>query len=112
MLDHVGIPVSDFERSKSCYEQALAPLGYALIIEPGQEVAGCGQLNKPDFWIFHRGEPGKAVHVAFAAEERATVDLRLRPVLVWRPKVGELRQEVVVWPHLVLRHPPVRQDGD
>src|SRR5829696_7477947 len=43
---------------------------------------------------------------------RAAVSLRHRPVLVWRPEVGELGEEVVVWPHLVLRHPPVRQDGD
>src|SRR5215212_2811645 len=43
---------------------------------------------------------------------RVAVSLRLRPVLVWRPEVGELGEEVVVWPHLVLRHPPVRQDGD
>ena len=74
MLDHVGIPVSDFERSKRFYEQALSPLGYALIMEPRQGVAGLGQSDKPDFWIFHQGVPGHAVHVAFAAEERATVD--------------------------------------
>ena len=40
------------------------------------------------------------------------LSLRLRPVLVWRPEVGELGEEVVVWAHLVLRHPPFRQDGD
>jgi hypothetical protein len=27
MLDHVGFPVSDFERSKRFYEEALSPLG-------------------------------------------------------------------------------------
>ena len=27
MLDHVGIEVSDYERSKAFYEAALAPLG-------------------------------------------------------------------------------------
>jgi hypothetical protein len=34
VLDHVGVPVSDFEQSKRFYEQALSPLGYELIIEP------------------------------------------------------------------------------
>ena len=32
--------------------------------------------------------------------------------LVWRPQVGELGKEVVVWPHFVLRHLPVRQEGE
>ncbi len=33
MLDHVGVEVSDFERSKSFYEQALAPLGLKVVME-------------------------------------------------------------------------------
>src|SRR5690606_19881241 len=31
VIDHVGFPVSDYERSKRFYEQALAPLGYTLV---------------------------------------------------------------------------------
>ncbi len=73
MLDHVGIPVSDFEQSKRFYEQALSPLGYRLIMEPRSGVAGLGRLGKPDFWVF-RGEPTSAVHVAFAADDRASVE--------------------------------------
>ena len=73
MLDHVGIPVSDFERSKRFYEQALCPLGYELIMEPRRGAAGLGRSGKPDFWVF-QGEPGRAVHVAFAADDRASVD--------------------------------------
>ena len=73
MLDHVGIPVSDFERSKRFYEQALSPLGYGLIMEPRRGVVGLGRSGKPDFWVF-QGEPSGAVHVAFVADERATVD--------------------------------------
>jgi len=30
MIDHVGINVSDYERSKAFYVEALAPLGYEL----------------------------------------------------------------------------------
>ncbi len=33
MLDHVGIEVSDFERSKAFYEGALEPLGIGLLME-------------------------------------------------------------------------------
>lgn len=37
MIDHVGFAVSDFERAKSFYGAALAPLGYSLIMEVGGE---------------------------------------------------------------------------
>jgi catechol 2,3-dioxygenase-like lactoylglutathione lyase family enzyme len=73
MLDHVGVPVSDFERSKRYYAQALSPLGYELIMEPSASAAGFGRRGKPDFWIA-QGEIGQAFHIAFAADDRATVD--------------------------------------
>ena len=73
MLDHVGVPVSDLGRSKRFYEEALAPLGYRLIMEHHISGVGFGQSAKPDFWI-RQGAPGAAVHVAFASEDRASVD--------------------------------------
>src|SRR5215213_3267598 len=73
MLDHIGVPVSDFERSKRFYAQALSPLGYELLMEPSVSAAGFGRRNKPDFWI-GQGEPGQAFHIAFAADNRALVD--------------------------------------
>jgi len=57
MLDHVGIPVSDFARSRRFYEQALSPLGYGLIVEPRRGAAGPGRSGKPDFWVFLREQP-------------------------------------------------------
>ena len=56
MLDHVGVPVSDFERSKRFYTEALSPLGYELIMEPSVSVAGFGGSGKPEFWI-SQGKP-------------------------------------------------------
>src|ERR687896_1149851 len=73
MLDHIGVPVSDFEQSKRFYSEALLPLGYELIMEPSVSAAGFGRWGKPDFWI-SQGEPGQAFHIAFAADDRATVD--------------------------------------
>jgi hypothetical protein len=73
VLDHIGVPVSDFEQSKRFYTEALSPLGYELIMEPGVSAAGLGRWGKPDFWI-SQGEPGQAFHIAFAADDRATVD--------------------------------------
>jgi catechol 2,3-dioxygenase-like lactoylglutathione lyase family enzyme len=73
VLDHVSLPVADLERSKRFYEEALSPLGYKLIMEHHISGVGFGQSGKPDFWI-RQGAPGAAVHVAFASDDRTTVD--------------------------------------
>jgi catechol 2,3-dioxygenase-like lactoylglutathione lyase family enzyme len=73
VLDHVGIRVSNFEQSKRFFTEALSPLGYELIMEPSVSAAGLGRQGKPDFWI-GQGDQGQPVHIAVAAEDRATVD--------------------------------------
>lgn len=80
MIDHTGVAVSDFAASKRFYEKALAPLGYALVMELSAavtghaDVAGFGEPPKPDFWI-SSGEPNKPpIHIAFRAFSRAQVD--------------------------------------
>ena len=47
MLDHVGFGVSDDQRSKAFYEQALAPLRISLLMEPVEKAAGFGKDGKP-----------------------------------------------------------------
>lgn len=76
MLDHVGLSVSDYKRSKAFYLKALAPLGYGLVKEfPGAATyAGFGTPGKPDFWIDSQGSVSPKIHIAFAAKDRATVD--------------------------------------
>src|SRR5919202_5556237 len=73
MLDHVTANVSDVDRAKDFYSKALAPLGYSLQLEfPGAAGFGSGE-GIPDFWIGTREERG-ATHVAFSANDRASVD--------------------------------------
>ncbi len=75
MLDHVGFGVSDYERSKAFYSDALAPLGLSLLMEPVAQAGGFGKDGMPFFWIEARGEPVRGrLHIAFAAERRAIVD--------------------------------------
>jgi catechol 2,3-dioxygenase-like lactoylglutathione lyase family enzyme len=75
MLDHIGLDVEDYERSRSFYEQALAPLGLQLMMEPIPGIGGFGDGRRPFFWIgTGRRSPQSGVHVAFEAEDRATVD--------------------------------------
>jgi catechol 2,3-dioxygenase-like lactoylglutathione lyase family enzyme len=76
-LDHVGLAVSDYERSKSFYEQALAPLGMALLMEFSGAAAGFGKRDaaRPAFFIEAHGEPVRGrLHIALRAENRAQVD--------------------------------------
>ena len=81
MLDHVGFAVSDAERSRRFYEQALAPLGITLIMsvtpeqtEAGGTAHGFGSDGKPYFWVGDNGRVGEGTHVAFRADTRAQVD--------------------------------------
>ncbi|HVW71514.1 MAG TPA: VOC family protein [Steroidobacteraceae bacterium] len=80
MIDHTGVTVSDFAKSKAFYRAALQPIGYELLLEfPASvtghaDVAGFGEPPKADFWIA-RGSPNDpAVHVAFRVARRPLVD--------------------------------------
>ena len=79
MIDHTGLTVADFARSKDFYAKALAPLGYKVMMEfppaqtGGANYAGLG-ADKPDFWISSGVPNDPRVHVAFAARNRAAVD--------------------------------------
>ena len=81
MIDHVGFPVSDYERAKAFYAKALAPLGYGLVMEvaakenpSGAAAAGFGADGKPDFWIGGEGGLAKPLHIAIVSKDRAGVD--------------------------------------
>ena len=80
MIDHTGISVSDFARSKAFYIAALAPIGSELILEFPAEVtlhndaAGFGIPPKPDFWLASGTPNVPPVHIAFRVGSRAEVD--------------------------------------
>ena len=86
MIDHMGFPVSDYERAKTFYVKALAPLGCVLVMEVRQNdndspAAGFGAAGKPYFWIGGEGGLNRALHVAFVAKDHATVDAFYRAAL-------------------------------
>ena len=75
MFDHVGLNVRDYAASRSFYEQALAPLGYRVVMAFDEwKAAGFGTEEKPEFWISQREPYGTGSHVAFAVSHRETVD--------------------------------------
>jgi catechol 2,3-dioxygenase-like lactoylglutathione lyase family enzyme len=80
LIDHTGINVANYEKSKSFYLKALAPIGYTMILEFGFEnpdvndVGGFGEVPKTDFWVA-KGQPNvPPLHIAFRAKTRAQVD--------------------------------------
>ena len=75
MIDHIGLNVADYERSKAFYLAALAPLGYELCMEIPEAGphAGFGAGGKPDFWITQGSTTTPPVHLAFGAKDRAMV---------------------------------------
>jgi len=80
MIAHVGLVVSDIERSKRFYSAALTPIGYQMIREYGvtptrpASSAGFGAPPRADLWVY-QGDPGKVTaHIAFQVNTRALVD--------------------------------------
>lgn len=73
IIDHIGLAVSDIERSKAFYTAALAPLGITQCQEAMGWV-GYGRNGKPEFWFGTHEQPQRPMHIAFAAETRAQVD--------------------------------------
>ena len=80
MIDHIGLAVSNMERSKAFYVDALKPLGIAIVMEVTAEQtgadahAGFGKDDKAFFWIGGGQKPKGGTHIAFAAPTRADVD--------------------------------------
>ena len=72
MIDHCGLAVSDYAKSKAFYAEALKPLGFVVVMEFG-EMAGIGEPGKPELWIA-KEVIGKPNHIAFRAKNRAMVD--------------------------------------
>ena len=79
MIDHAGISVSDWARSRTFYDAAMAALGAKLLymvpeqFTGGAKVGGYGR-EKPDFWLHEGKDSGPGRHYAFTARSRAEVD--------------------------------------
>ncbi len=81
MIDHMGITVSDIEKSKAFYSRALGALGYVLCKNDPRAVSfgireGHGRSTDPggDFWLSVGSLMTPRVHFAFNAASRADVD--------------------------------------
>lgn len=77
IIDHMGLDVTDFDKSMAFYTAALAPLGIEALMHfdvEGRQIAGFGRGGKPEFWIAQGERTTPKIHVAFGAENRGLVD--------------------------------------
>lgn len=81
VIDHLEIAVNDARASLNFYEQALAPLGFRLIItqDPAKTRThgfryGLGPNGYPRLWLHDNEQTGTPVHIAFSADKRSIVD--------------------------------------
>ena len=82
MIDHLSLPVSDYESGRAFYDACLGALGYKKLmdLDLGAEgmAAGYGK-DRPAFWIGTPPEASPASiatqgqHIALAAPDRAAV---------------------------------------
>lgn len=73
MIDHIGLQVSDYQKSKAFYLQALGALGYELVMEI-KNWGGLGVGGVPELWLIEGETTKPATHIALRANSRAAVD--------------------------------------
>jgi catechol 2,3-dioxygenase-like lactoylglutathione lyase family enzyme len=74
MIDHLGIEISDLERSAAFYDAVFFAIGVRRM-HVGEHAIAYG-VTAPTFWIVTRGRPPAPGygHVAFRAAGRVAVD--------------------------------------
>jgi catechol 2,3-dioxygenase-like lactoylglutathione lyase family enzyme len=78
MIGHLGIQVSDVEKSLDFYTRVFGPIGMVEVMRhdtPAGLVVGLGRDGNPSFWLGPApGSETRELHVAFLAPDRAGVD--------------------------------------
>jgi catechol 2,3-dioxygenase-like lactoylglutathione lyase family enzyme len=74
-IDHLTVPVSDYELSKAFYERTLAPLGLVVLLDwPDRRRAYFGVRGEPSsLWVVESGAAG-SLDVTLGADSPDTVD--------------------------------------
>ena len=72
MFDHIGLKVTDLDRSVAFYSAVLGALGHVLCSRD-ETSAGFGPAGEPALWLY-RAASATAAHVAFRARARRLVD--------------------------------------
>jgi catechol 2,3-dioxygenase-like lactoylglutathione lyase family enzyme len=83
MIDHISSYATDYPATRAFYQAALAALGYSVQSEmaldtdadlPERRICAFGPDGRPTFWIIEVLQAASPRHVAFAANDRQSVD--------------------------------------
>ena len=80
MIDHLSVIVSNYEKSKTFYSQALTATGHSRLVELPAAHGGQGgsagfcHEDGSDFWISEGSAVTTPIHIAFRVPSRAAVD--------------------------------------
>jgi catechol 2,3-dioxygenase-like lactoylglutathione lyase family enzyme len=73
-LDHLNLYVEEVARSREFYLRVLAPFGYRLLRDFGEDAAGLGTLNYAILGLV-RAQPGfPSTHLAFSVSTHGEVE--------------------------------------
>jgi catechol 2,3-dioxygenase-like lactoylglutathione lyase family enzyme len=74
-IDHLTIPVSDYETSKSFYERALRPLGLVVRLDwPDKGRIFFGPEHRPSFLWISESDAAGSLRLSLAAPQPKDVD--------------------------------------
>jgi catechol 2,3-dioxygenase-like lactoylglutathione lyase family enzyme len=73
MIEHVSVPVTNYDAAKKFYVETLAPLGYTLVQDhPEWKAGGFLEGGHTSFWVAEK-ENMKPIHVALLAQSKEAV---------------------------------------
>jgi catechol 2,3-dioxygenase-like lactoylglutathione lyase family enzyme len=72
IIDHVGMIVTDYEKSKKFYTLILAPLGIKPLTQH-EEWISFGKTDKPEFWFGPDKKIQQFTHIAFKADTEEAI---------------------------------------
>jgi catechol 2,3-dioxygenase-like lactoylglutathione lyase family enzyme len=73
MIEHVSVPISDYEKAKKFYLAALKPLDYILQRDYPSDAAGFCEGESTSLWIVKKPKPVQPIHVAMRAPSKQAV---------------------------------------
>ena len=73
MIEHVSVPISDYDKARRFYTEALAPLGYVLQRDYPSDAAGFCEGESTSFWMVRKDRPVQPIHVAMRAPSKEAV---------------------------------------
>ena len=74
MIEHVSVPISNYNKSAKFYSAALKSLGYRLYRKYPPEAAGYLEGESTSLWIVRKKQKVQPIHIAIHGKSKKAVD--------------------------------------